>query len=187
MAVMGSETGMLAYAVATSTGDILEAGDYPDDAGSLRESRAGWRREKQRRQRRGRSTAGLTLRGRTKHTIHTVLNDLVGKAVNHGARILVESPAASGSRQREDVPMAEVRRVLSYKAQLAGLPTPRWAKTWRYVDKYDGFIPLGDICALCGRVLTLTRPHSTISCLACGELDYAVNWSMVVASSAAER
>ena len=178
MAVVGSQPGLVAYAVVSPAGDVLEAGDYRPETTRLRALKADWRRALRERQRKGRSVEGFTLRRASRHTIHAIVNDLVTKAVAHGARIVVQAPGRQQKRRRS-LPLAQIRAALEYKAELAGLPGVKWARMWQEGD--GEWIHLGQVCATCGCIVPKGRPQETFTCPTCGERDFGVNLAMSVA------
>jgi hypothetical protein len=197
MAVVGSRSGFVAYTVVGPDGAILESGDYPAEADLLQSLRERWVRKRRRRQRRGQSTVGLTLSRFNKDVVHAVANDLVDKAVMYGARIVVQAPPkrkqSTVTRHSWDLlgrgifPVARVQLVIEYKSQLSGLPAPRWVRTWLDGEGQDKWIHFGRICATCGWIMPKGEPEVLFSCPSCGPRDYALNLSMVVASSTYER
>jgi hypothetical protein len=193
MAVVASWPGLLAYAVANEAGEIIESGDYAPQATRLRAVIADWQREVARRQERGRSVEGFSLRRLSTHAVHEIANDIVDKARTHGAQILIQAPgrargqrpATGRKRRRHSLPVAQVRQTLEYKAEAAGLPAPRWAKLWRKGEPGDQWMHLSRVCSSCGFVAPKGKPQNTFSCPTCGEKDTSVNLAMVVAKAAA--
>jgi hypothetical protein len=192
MSVIASNPGLLAYAVVSPEGNVLETGDYRPQATHLRAIKVEWQQAVSDRQRRCQSTKGFTLHRFSKHIIHEVTNDLVRRAVKHGARIVIQAASKGESaprvsdrkrkRGRPLLPLAQVRATLEYKAELAGLPRPRWAKMWE--EGGTEWIHRSRFCANCGALTPKNGRRDVLCCPTCGEHDFAQNLAVVVARSA---
>jgi hypothetical protein len=196
MAILGSASGFAVYTIVNREGQVLENGAYRDEASHLRSLKDEWTEKRKRRQRRGQSLTGFSLSKYTKDIVHLVANDLINKAVGYGARVVIQAPKRSRTRSTKKalqlqgysvLPVTLLQEMVSYKAEMAGLPPAKWARMWRKGGRGDAWIYLGRVCSDCGFIVSKGEPEMVFSCPTCGDRDYVENLSKVVALSAIER